>query len=307
MITVLGGVNRFGVQLELHRIVDAFVAEHGDMALERLDGETASYERMAEAVQSLPFLAAKKLVVLTEPSANKQFVEQAETLLADVPESTELVLVEHKLDKRSSYYKFLKKLPGFKEFPELDVRGLTNWATSYVKEKGGKLSARDADYLINRIGINQQRLASELDKLLLVSETIDRASIDELTEPTPQSKIFDLLDAAFNGQAKRAMELYADQRAQRVEPQEILAMVGWQLRQVALAKSAVQRSGTKHDLVGEGKMSPYGATKAKRLAARLTLAEVKQLVADLVELDAKSKRTSINLDQALKHYLLKLS
>ncbi len=60
---------------------------------------------------SLPFLASKKLVVLRAPSANKQFVEQVETILASVSDTTDVIIIEPKLDKRSAYYKFLKSRP----------------------------------------------------------------------------------------------------------------------------------------------------------------------------------------------------
>lgn len=303
MIIVLAGANSFMLRTELTKIVQGFIGEHGDMALEQLDGEEASYERINEAVQSLPFLAPKKLVVLHTPSAQKQFVEQAEALLADIPESTDIVIVEPKLDKRTGYYKWFKKNTDFKECSELDSRSLTPWAVQYAKEQGGGLSLSDAAYLIDRIGASQERLSNEIQKLILSGDTITRESIDTMTEPTPQSKIFDLLDAAFTGQAKKALNLYAEQREMKVEPQEILAMIGWQLRQVALAKTA----GTKHDLVKEGRVSPYSANKAKAIASRLTLQRLKELVQGLVIIDARSKRQPIDLDEALQAYILKLS
>src|SRR4051812_34103675 len=107
MIVILTGSNSFLLRAELQRRVAAFVAEYGDMGLERLDGEEAEYARIQEALQSLPFLADKKMVVLTSGSSNKQFAEKAEELLKELPETTELIIVEPKLDKRSGYYKFL--------------------------------------------------------------------------------------------------------------------------------------------------------------------------------------------------------
>lgn len=303
MVKALAGTNSFMLRAELTKVVQAFVAEHGDMALEQLDGEEASYERIAEAVQSLPFLASKKLVVLHTPSANKQFVEQVEVLLADIPEITDIVLVEPKLDKRTAYYKWLKKNTDFQEYTELDARSLAPWAVQFAKEQGSEISLSDATYIVDRVGANQQLLSNEIRKLALVGTKITRDTINQLTEPTPQSKIFDLLDAAFSGQTKKALALYAEQRSMKVEPQEILAMIGWQLRQVALAKTA----GTKHDLVKEGKVSPYSANKAKAIASRLTLHKLKDLVHSLVVLDARSKRQPIDLDEALQAYIMKLS
>ena len=288
---------------ELTKIVQAFVNEYGDMALEHLDGEEISYDRIAEAVQSLPFLASKKLVVLHTPSAQKQFIEQADTLLSDIPEITDIVIVEPKIDKRTAYYKWLKKNTDFKECNELDSRGLVPWAVQYAKERGGELSLSDAAYLIDRIGIDQERLSNEIQKLVLSGSKITRETIDIMTEQTPQSKIFDLLDAAFSGQTKKALDLYAEQRTMKVEPQEILAMIGWQLRQVALAKTA----GANHDLVREGKVSPYSANKAKAIANRLTLQQLKELIQGIVSIDARSKRQPIDLDEALQTYILQIS
>src|ERR1700712_2185370 len=105
MIMTLAGTNTFSLGSELKTLVNDFVQEQGDMGLEKLDGEEASYERIQEALTSLPFLASQKMVVLKKPSANKLFVQKYETLLLEMPETTSLILVEPKPDKRSSYYK----------------------------------------------------------------------------------------------------------------------------------------------------------------------------------------------------------
>ena len=68
MITTLTGENDVLRQEALQRIIDDFLIENDELALERLDGEEASHARMHEAVQSLPFLANRKLVVLRSPA-----------------------------------------------------------------------------------------------------------------------------------------------------------------------------------------------------------------------------------------------
>jgi hypothetical protein len=81
MINTLTGSNSFMLQQTLRQKVEAFLSEHGEFGLERIDGEEATYERMREAMTSLPFLVAKKLVVLLHPSAQKQFAESIAELL----------------------------------------------------------------------------------------------------------------------------------------------------------------------------------------------------------------------------------
>lgn len=287
---------------ELKKLVSAFVSEHGDMALERLDGEETSYERMQEALQSLPFLTDKKMVVLQTPGQNKQFAENIEKLLQELPETTDLVIVEPKLDKRSAYYKFLKKQKGYQEFSELDERGLSKWLVDTAKEKKASLSMSDAAYLVSRVGTNQQTLSSEIEKLSLYTAKIDRKAIDELTAQTPQSTIFQLLEAAFAGNAKRAVELYGEQRALKVEPQQIIAMLAWQLHVLALVKTAGNK--TPDEIARDAKMSPFVVRKTAGIARSMTLAQTKKLIKDLVVLDERLKSESLNADDVLLHYLI---
>lgn len=305
MIRTLSGENSFGLQHALRTIVDSFVAEQGDLALERIDGQEATYEHIREAVTSLPFLASTKLVVLRAPSANKQFVEQHAALLADLPSTTELVIVEPKLDKRLGYYKYLKKHTEYTEFTPMDGASLSRWLVEQSKQRGGSISQSDAHYLVERVGASQQLVSNELDKLLLYDAAVTRKTIDVLTEATPQSTIFQLLEAAFAGHDRQALELYAEQRALKVEPQQVVAMLAWQLHILALCKAAGDRSADA--IAKDAKLNPYVVRKSQGIARKIRVAELKVLVADLLQIDARSKRTALDLDEALQHFILKIA
>lgn len=314
MIEILTGSNNFALRAELRRLVDAFVAGHGDMALEKLDGEEAGFERMQEALQSLPFLASRKLVVLEAPGANKQFTEEAGRLLDELPETTDLIIVEPKLDKRLAYYKLLKKQLGFREFGELDERGLTAWLIDKAREKNVKLSPADARYIVERAGANQQALAGEIEKLTLYAgggasgkpAIIDRPAIEALVPATPQSTIFQMLEAAFAGNTRRALQLYAEQRALKVEPQKIIAMLSWQLHVIALVKAAGP-GRTPDQIARDAKIKPYTVGKSAGIARKLTIARVKRLVADLTTIDHRLKRESLDADDVLTEYIISLA
>jgi DNA polymerase III subunit delta len=305
MVITLTGANSFGLKRELDKLVAAFLAEHDEMGLERVDGEEAEFDRLSEALTSLPFLASKKLVVLRSPGANKKFVEQSAKLLAEVPETTDVVIVETKLDKRGVYYKLLKKVTDYREFPELDVNGLARWAGEQAKLGGGSLNSNDARFLVERVGVNQQLVSHEVEKLLLYSPAINRQSIELLTEATPQSSIFELLEAAFSGNARRMTALYAEQRAMKVEPQQIIAMLAWQLHIIALVKTAGGRSP--EVIAKEAKVSPYVVKKTAGIARSISPPQFKKLLQDLLRIDMRLKRESLDADEALQAYLLKLS
>lgn len=305
MIVVLTGENAFALRQALQAVVIAHTEEYGEIAVERIDGEEASFERLQESLTSSPFLAPKKLVVVRAGSANKQFVERAEPLLSGLPETTDAVLVEPKLDKRSSYYKFLKKTYDLREFPQLDEQGLAHWLVQAAKQQAGTLNVGDARFLVERVGADQQLLAGELDKLLAYNPVVTRQSIELLSEPTPQGKIFDLLEAVFAGDMSRALGLYRDQREQKVDPAQIISMMAWQLKVVALIKTAGDRSA--QEVASAAKLSPFTVQKSQTIARRLSLDGLKSLVADLLALDVRSKRENIDLDEALQNYLLQVA
>jgi len=305
MIWTLVGENGFALQAALTEKIASFVAAHGEIAVERLDGETTDLLRIQASLQSAPFLAARKLVVLRNGSANKQFVEQVDRLLADLADTTDLLLIEPKVDKRTGYYKYLKAATHLQEFPELDEQGLVRWLVEAAKAEGGTLRVADAQLLVERVGANQQLLASELGKLLLYNPSITRQTIELLVEASPQSKVFDLLDAAFAGNTARALALYRDQREQKVDPSQIIAMLAWQLRILALLKTAGDRSSAV--ISRDAKLSPYTVQKNQGIARQLTLTQLKRLIRELLQLDLRSKRQHIDLDEALQNYLLALS
>lgn len=290
---------------EQRRVVDAFLQKHGDMALERLDAEEVSADRIREALESMPFLAEQKMVVIKNPTANKQFGEVAETILSTLPESTVAVLVEPKLDKRTALYKFLKRQEHFIDCVELDQRQLQQWVVGAATEQGARITIQDAAYLIERVGTGQQLLANEVEKLSLFNPDITRDTITQLTERTPSSTIFELIDAAFAGNAKKALELYDEQRQLRVEPQQLMAMIGWQLHVLATVKMAGDRDAGV--VAKEARLNPYVVRKSQGLARRVTIATLKQRIAVTLELDVRLKSENIDADQALQNHIIFLS
>lgn len=304
MIIALSGANDFALRTALREVRDTFVAEYTDMGLEQYDGAELDPQKLSSIVQALPFLAPRRMVIIKNPSAQKVLQEAVEAVLEDVPETTELVIVEQRPDKRTSYYKALQKKTDFREFKELQEYDLGKWLSEQAKASGGSLSTSDANYLVQRVGPNQLLLSNELQKLLSYSPSVTRETIDEMTEPTPQSSIFDLLDAALAGNQKKVLQLYHEQRQQKVEPLAIMAMLAWQLHIVSLIKTAGGRDAGA--IASEAKVSPFVVRKSMNVANRCTAEQLKSWVANAAQLDVRLKSQPIDADDALQEFLLSL-
>jgi DNA polymerase III delta subunit len=304
VVTTFTGENSFALGQAISQLTKGFVAKHGMFALQRIDGEEADFAMLQQALTSLSLLAPHQMIIVRSPGKNALFSEHLEQLSLEIPARTDVVIIEPKLDKRLQYYKYLKAHTDFREFPELDNNSLAHWLISEAKARNGSIDPGDARYLIERVGMNQQLLSNELDKLLLYDQHITRRSIDILTDSTPQSTIFDLLEAAFSGQAEKALTLYAQQRTLKIEPQQIIAMLGWQLRVLAVIKTAGDRPMAR--IAAEARISPFVIQKSQRIAQKLSITELKTLIANLLNIDTRLKSSLVNADEALQHYLLHL-
>lgn len=305
MIKTLTGSNNYLLRAELDSLVEKFVQEYGDMAYETVDADEADYQRLLEAIQNLPFLADKKLIVLRNPGSNKQFAENFADIVDSLPDNNDVVIYEPKLDKRTAYAKLLKKLTDYQLFDEVDTRQLPKWLQERAAELGGSIKPADASYLVSRIGANQQMLDKELEKLVVYDSQVSRQSIDQLTEPTPQSTIFQLLETAFAGDLPKTLQTYQDQRTQRVEPQAILPMIAWQLQILAIVKAAGQRPPD--EISKQAGLNPFVVRKSQSLARQLSQARIKQLISSLRQLDVKLKTASVDADEAVLSYLVDLA
>lgn len=302
MIITLSGNNHLELRASLDKIIKDFAQKYGELAIERLDGEEDSKDSILEAVQSLPFLVEKKLLIARSVSANKEIADDIEQIISSILTDIDVVFYEPNIDKRTAIYKTLKTQTDFREQNELDARDLPKWAVQTATQRGGEIELNDARYLVDRLGPNQQLLSNELDKLITYESKISRQSIDLLSEKMPQSKVFDLMDAAFSGNKTRALDLYEEQRAQKVEPQEILAMIAWQLRLITLAKFGQGKSS--EQIAKDIGSSPYPVQKSQSLASKTDNSKLEAMISEAQKIDKLAKTSPIDLDEALKTYIV---
>jgi DNA polymerase III delta subunit len=298
MIVVLTGSNFYFLHSELQKLIKEFSNKYGE-SIEKFDAnELTKSDPVLDAVRSMSFLEPKKMVIVRDFAQNKQLLDNIEDIVHQTADSTDLVLVDPKLDKRTSAYKFLEKNCELKRFENLQFYELEKWASNESQKLKINISASDIKYFIERVGPNQQMLYQELKKLAFVDKNINRDVIDEMVDANPQSKVFDMLEALFSGNGDLAEKLYREQRAQGEEPQKIIAMITWQLQQLTMAIYSKTKSNK--DLIDAG-LSSYSANKALNLASNITKNDLVFLVNELAEIDMQSK-TSADVESALVVY-----
>ncbi len=302
MLVTLIGKNSFELALAKQKLVTEFVAEHSSMALEQFDCQAIEPQSIYDALTNLPFLVTKKLVVLDEPSRNKVLAEKLPDWLTD-SEVIDVLIVEPTVDKRTVFYKFLQSKTKMREFASLRPYEAEAWMKTYAKERGASLSASAAKLLQDRVGIDQQQLAKELDKLSLYKSRIELEEVDLLVEDLPQNTVFEMLDSLVAGNTKRTMELYEKLLTKRVDANEIIGMLGWQLHILSLIRAA---GGSESEIAPKTRLHPFVVQKNFKLASTLSLTQIRASVERIFQAELSIKRDGLNAENVASVLLLAL-
>ncbi len=298
MIFFFYGENSFAMRREVERIRRHYTKKSGgDTGLEIFDLSEKSYDELTSSISIQPLFSSSRLIIVRNLAKNKLALEKIDQLMAAVPESTILIIEERDIDRRSKAFKLLSKLPtgNTKDFKLLSSSQLARWVQSEVEQLGGRIDSATTNLLVDRVGHDQWQLEQEIKKLVSYATTISPESINKLVVANSDQTIFMLIEALANRDIRQAFDLYHKLARDGVADQQIIAMINWHYRNLALA--CANRGG-----IGWAKdfgISPYAAQKASRLARNFDIEEVALAYKHIIEADfaiksgIKSSQTAI--------------
>lgn len=303
MIYIFAGDNGLIRDKEVEGFLKSFNSSYGDMAIESYLAEDLDEINLVETITGLPFLTERRLVKIRGLFKAKNLVKAFLSSMNRISDSTDIVLVEDKLDKNSDTLKMLK-VADLRQFNNLNDLELINWALEYVRSKNGQTTKADMRYLIQRVGPKQESLYFELQKLLAYNPTITQDSIDRLTSLNSNSSVFDLLNSIVGGNSKKAIEQYREQNAQGQAPQALLGMITWQLTALAMVRAA--RDLDPREIASTYGISPFVIRKILPLSKNLTKAKMIEMFEVTIEADIATKNSSAPDNQIIESLILKL-
>lgn len=304
MIYAIVGNNGYKIQKATTSLIDEFLKNNPSHNLTRLDCSEASFEQIIGSVSNVSLFGDKQFVVISNPHQNDDLIAGLDLLLKK-SDNSDILIVYDSVDKRSKLYKTLKKESQFQEFFVDEKTDISGWIVDEVKNRGGEISKSSAMYLAGQIGNDQIRLVNEIEKLVSFDVSVTNESIDLLCEPTPQSTVFQLIDAVFAGNYNLSSKLYSDQRAQNVEPILILGMLIWQIHILSVVHSG--KSLSSGEIAKKAKLNPFVVGKATKVVSTMSRDYLRRILEAVTDLDLSLKTKPIDADQAIKNLLLKLS
>lgn len=302
MITIIAGTNQFLIQAEAAKRRADFAKKYGESAVESYGAEQLDQDQLQRSLTAVSLFADHRLIILKNISQSSELSERFLAVAPRVPEEFTVLLIEDKIDKRTTFYKTLKKEFELLEYTEVPEGELLRWITQEVRECGGVITASDAQTLLSYVGADQLRLKNEIEKLVAFNPTVSQASIDELVERKAEDTVFQLLDASLSGRTKQALAILDNLERANEDPFATANMLIWQTHIVAIAYSASGKNEA--EVAKDTKVNPYVLKKARSVASRLSKGQLRKIIDSVAQMDVLLKTTSNNPWRILEHAIL---
>ncbi len=264
-----------------------------------LDGQGLTLGDIRRDADAMPFLAPKRLVIVTGYlSYLDNRPEELQALLdylSNLSPTTDLVLVENEsLPKQHPVLKAATAVEAnIIYFGELNKHDLQSWIIKRAREHGATIEPGAADILGRLVGTDLRALDNEIEKLALYvtdQRPISKADIELLVPYTEEAELFGMSNAIGQRDARRAYDQLRKELDEGRNPMAILGSITAQIRALIEVKDMADRGMSAREIAHlKGWKSDYAATMRLREAAKFSMVRLEQIFEMLLETDLAIK------------------
>jgi len=318
-------------EFAINESIDKLTARLGDaniagMNTVRLDGRTSSLSQLQDATATVPFLAPKRVIIITHPVSrlnDKESQDKFLAFLSSEKSTSKLVLVDYDFltgerDRRDGKLNWLEKWATSPEqarrvyirhHPQPSGMVMVKWIQDHARSIGGQFTPQAALSLANQIGDDTRLAVQEVTKLLTYvnfSRPVDADDVEHLTPLTAKVGDFELVNALRDKDGRKAQQLL-HRSVEEDDPIRIFQSIVFQIRTLIIAREILDEHGSTNDFPKALKIGPYPARLAMESAPRFSMKSLELIYHRLLELDEEIKTGQIDPELALELLVIELT
>jgi len=269
----------------------------------KFTSETFDIRDFADAVENLPMMAERTMVVVDEIDVfkmNEGDREKMMDIFSDIPDYCTVVFTYEtttfKPDKRyKKLWDAVNKHGELIEFAKQNQRDLITWIQRHFAANGKRINPDLCAYLIDITDGTMTSLAGEISKISAYSgaDEIRRSDIDAVTEPVLDAVVFQMTDLLSQSEYGGALVKLQQLLKMQQEPIAILGAIGGHFRRLATARTLLDNGKTSTELMRLCGMADYPARKTMNAACRFS-AKFYAKAAELVLESDRQMKTSFD-------------
>src|SRR5258706_5059100 len=266
----------------------------------------------------MPFLAPKRLVILSNPSSKYGNVgsrKKFEEFLGSAPDTAKLVIhemIEYKEAEKHWLVKWAAKNTSTVKMQSFFLprqKEMQGWIINETKNQGGQIEPQAASKLAEMVGVDTRQAGMEIAKLLAYvnwARPIRGSDVDAIWIVTSQQSVFDFVDALSSGNVKSAQHLL-HRLIENEDPFSLWGMVVRQFRLLIQAREILDGRGNKDDVARALGVHPFVAEKTTSQANRFSIESLENIYHRLLSIDEGVKTGQVTLDLALDTLIVELA
>lgn len=296
-IYLLYGEERYLKRQYKERLRKALCGDDDTMNTHFYEGKDISIGEIIDLAETLPFLAERRVIFLTDSGLFKSGGEKMAEYLASPNETTYFVFTESEIDKKSKLFKTVSSRGYAAEFAIQDENTLKRWVAGVLAKDNKKISEGTVQLLLSKTGTDMDNIQSELEKLIcycMERDVVTSEDVEAICTTRISNHIFDMINAIADRQQKRALELYYDLLALKEPPMRILFLIARQCNMLLQTKELKARGYDNRTIGSKIGVPPFIAGKYLTQASRFKTSLLRNAVQQCVETEAAVKSGKMN-------------
>ena len=279
------------------KLRDALAADGDTMNYSYYEGKDINPRAVIDMAETLPFFADRRVLIIENSGFFKNKCEELADYMSVIPESTNFIFVETEVDKRSRFYKEVKKVGRVVEFGTQKEDTLVKWILGMLKKENKNITRDTLQMFLTKTGSDMQMIKNELDKLAAYTEgrdVITAEDVEEVCVTQTTNRIFDMVNAIAEGNQKKALELYEDLLSLKEPPMRILFLIARQFNQLYQVKLLTKEGLPSAEIAKQAGIVPFAMKKYQAQAKSFTAEELRNAVEECVAGEEAVKTGKMN-------------
>lgn len=289
--------------------------EADDFSFRKFTERDFSAQRLTEAIDSVPFLSERTLVVIRGVDINKlEDADEVQKAIEDIPDYCTVVFLcssQFEPDKRLKLYKSIVK-NGVEVYvtPQLGS-SLVSWIVKHFSALGKSIEINAAQQLIAVSGDLMNRLLPEIEKVAAYAkgEKVTVDDVNAVAHHIPEAIVFKMTDCLARGEYNTAVSLLAELLDDKNnEPIQLTAVIGIQMRRLYAARCAIDHKlGKEYVMKTCGLKEDFMATKLINSARNYSASRLRRAVELCAETDYAMKSSKTDSAELLKECVMRIA
>lgn len=304
MIYILYGKDESKKALEAKKLKKKYGkdAEISDFDAEKDDFTDFLYEIAANDLFGGPkFITVSNASFLCKGSKGNFDVEELQKYLPI--EDTVLFLCSEKPASRKAVKQITDQAKMISCHP-LTAKTAPDYILNRMNDLKIKADSKARKYILDNLGTDVLNIESQLEKLQLYGLPLSLEDAKALVPYDEQEDIFRLVDALFQRNSIKLLELYRKKRAENTEPLAIIGLLASQIRFLFQIRVFMKQGMHKEDIIEKTGAKPYRIEVSMSKASRFQPDELLKMQGDLAELEQSIKSGKIDKELGFEQFAL---